>query len=321
MVSPVCPGAGFCICSVMEESPIFLLTGSHGLVGQAVCRSLREKGAVVRCLVRSDPDPARDRFRWDPATGEIQEGAGEGVVGIIHLAGENIADGRWSAAKKKRLWESRETATRRLAETVAGWSHPPAVWINASATGYYGDRGEEEVDENSTPGSGFLADLCVAWEKALEPIEKNGLTRVVRLRIGPVLAREGGVLGKVLPIFRLGGGGRIGHGKQFMPWIERGDLVRLITFALTSEALAGAVNAVAPETIRNATFAETLGRLLHRPALLPAPAFALRLRFGEMADEMLLSGAKVVSRKLADAGFSFTCPTLEKGLHQALKEE
>lgn len=291
------------------------------MVGSALVKRLRERGDEVRCLVRRDPNPAAGHFLWEPATGVIQAGAEEGVDGIIHLAGENIAEGSWSEAKKKRLWESRETATRRLVETVSGWFRPPRVWINASATGFYGDRGEEEVDETSEAGKGFLADLCVAWEKALEPLEAAGQTRVVKLRIAPVIAREGGVLAKVLPIFKLGGGGRIGHGRQFMPWIERDDLVRLIRHAADGESLRGPVNAVAPEIIRNADFAQTLGRILHRPAIFPAPAFALRLAFGEMAEEMLLSGARVVSVQLGVSGFSFTCPTLEKGLRRALNKE
>ncbi|MCC5790233.1 MAG: TIGR01777 family oxidoreductase [Opitutales bacterium] len=303
----------------MKNEKIILVTGSSGLVGSQLVKALGEKGYEVRRLVRREPEEAGE-FAWDPEEGEVDSAALEDLYGVIHLAGENIAEGRWSKEKKRRIWTSRETPTALLASRCRELSTPPQVFVSASATGLYGNREEEQVDEASSPGEGYLADLCRAWERAADQAEGKN-TRVVKVRIGPVLSPSGGLLEKVLPIFRKGLGGKLGTGKQFMPWVSVDDLIRIFLFVLEKETLSGPVNAVSPEPVRNESFTKILGRLLHRPTFFPAPAFALRTAFGEMADEMLLGGAKVAPKVLLENGFEFHHPEIEKGLRWALKSE
>ncbi|MCH8474614.1 MAG: TIGR01777 family oxidoreductase [Opitutales bacterium] len=303
----------------MENKKIILITGSSGMVGGALLKALAAKGYKSRSLVRREPENA-DEFGWEPEKGELDPAALEDLYGVVHLAGENIAEGRWGQEKKKRIWTSREGPTALLATRCQELASPPKVFVSASATGFYGNRGEEQVDETSAAGEGYLADLCRAWERAADKAQGEN-TRVVKVRIGPVLSPSGGLLEKVLPIFRKGLGGKLGSGKQFMPWISEEDLVRVFLFVLETESLCGPINAVAPEPAINELFTKTLGALLHRPTIFPAPAFALRTAFGEMADEMLLGGAKVVPKVLLENGFTFQHTELEKGLRWALKNE
>lgn len=238
---------------------------------------------------------------------------------FVHLAGENIAAGRWTRARKARIRDSRVKVTRRLCESLAGLSQPPKVLVSASAVGYYGDRGEEVLTEESPAGMGFLSEVCRGWEAACEPAVQKGI-RVVNLRTGMVLSAAGGVLPRMLLPFRMGLGGRIGSGRQFMSWIDLDDLVGVIFHALTCDTLAGPVNAVAPNPVINLEFTRTLGRVLRRPTFFCVPAWALRLALGEMADELLLASARVAPARLAASGYVFRYPELEGALRHVLGE-
>ena len=254
---------------------------------------------------------------WDPAAGQIDAAALEGVDAAVHLAGENIASGRWTSSKKRRILESRVQGTRTLCDGLARLTCPPKALICASAIGYYGSRGDEVLTEESGPGTGFLADVCRAWEAAAEPAEKRGI-RVVRLRIGVILSPAGGALAKMLLPFKLGAGGKIGDGKQYMSWIALDDLVVAIHHALVTESLSGPVNGVSPYPVANADFTRTLGRVLARPTLFPMPAFAARLAFGEMAKETLLASTRVDPARLRASGYKFRHPELEGALRHLL---
>ncbi len=286
------------------------VSGATGLVGRALCAYLEVGGHRVRRITRS---PGPGDIGWNPGRGELDAAALEGVDAVVHLAGESIASLRWTAAKKRAILDSRVLGTRLLAEAIPKLASPPRTFVSASAVGYYGDRGDERVNEESTPGEGFLADVCRAWEAECAPLERAGL-RVVRMRIGAVLAARGGALAAQLPLFRLGLGGPVGGGEQFISWIALDDLVYAIAFALAEPGLSGAVNATAPTPVSNRAFARTLGHVLGRPAVLPQPAFALRLGLGEMASELLLSGAYVAPDTLKAAGFTFGLPDLESAL-------
>jgi len=289
------------------------VSGSSGLVGTAFVRFMESDGHEILRLVRRAAVPARPQLRWDPETGAIDRDGLEGLDAVVHLAGENIASGRWTASRKARLTESRVAGTTLLTETLAGLSRTPPVLVSASAIGFYGDRGDEPLDENSAAGRGFLPQLATAWEASTEPAERAGI-RVVKLRIGVVLSPKGGALAKMLPPFRLGLGGRLGGGRQIMSWIALADLVRAMRFAIVTPALSGAVNATAPGPVSNAEFTRTLARVLRRPAVFPIPAFVLRALFGELADEVLLAGMKVLPRRLEEAGFPFEHRELEEAL-------
>lgn len=294
-----------------------LVTGSTGLIGSALIPFLTAGGHTVTRLVRSAPRPGEREVRWDPERGEADRPGLEGQDAAVHLAGENIAGGRWTAERKARIRDSRVRGTQFLCESLARLDRPPKVLLCASATGYYGDRKDEVLREESAPGSGFLAEVCRAWEAAAEPALRAGI-RVVSLRFGVVLSPAGGALAKMLPPFRLGLGGRIGTGRQYMSWIALDDAVGAACHALTAEALGGPVNAVAPNPVRNLEFAQTLGRVLSRPALLPLPAFAARLALGEMAEELLLASARVEPARLTAAGYPFRHPCLEGALRALL---
>ena len=286
------------------------------MVGGALSAMLKREGHQVTHLVRR-PASGEGECPWNPGAGTIDAGALEGLDAVVHLAGESIASGRWNAAQKARILNSRVQGTRLLSETLAALKNRPAVLVSASAIGYYGDRGAEEVDESSAPGTGFLAEVCQAWEAATQPAQAAGI-RTVSPRIGVVLAREGGALPRMLLPFRLGLGGRLGSGTQYMSWISLEDLLGILRFALDSTALSGPVNAVAPNPVTNAEFTRVLARTLRRPALFTAPAFAIRLALGEMGQELLLSGARVLPRKLPDAGYSFRHAELASALRSVL---
>jgi uncharacterized protein (TIGR01777 family) len=254
---------------------------------------------------------------WDPAQGHLSQEQLEGFDAVVHLAGESIAEGRWTAAKKKRILDSRVQGTKLLSETLARLKNPPRVLVVASAIGYYGDRGGEILTESSSRGSDFLAEVCEAWERAAQPAKEKGI-RVVHPRIGIVLGKGGGALAKMLLPFKLGLGGRLGSGNQYMSWIALEDLVGVIQFALNHSALNGPVNAVSPAAATNNEFTKTLGRVLNRPTIFPAPAFALKLLLGEMAQALLLSSANVKPQKLLETKYPFKFAGLEPALRNLL---
>ena len=292
------------------------VTGATGLIGSALVPFLRGGGHEVAPLRRQGAGAAAGPG-WDPATGALSAGALDGVDAVVHLAGENIAGGRWTAARKARIRDSRVDGTRRLCEALAALPHPPSTLVAASAIGFYGDRGDEQVDESSASGAGFLADVCRAWEAAAAPARAAGI-RVVQLRIGIVLTPAGGALGQMLLPFRLGAGGVIGSGRQYMSWVALDDVLGGVLHALCTEGLAGPVNMVAPTPVTNAVFTKTLGRVLRRPTLVPLPAVGARLAFGEMADALLLASTRVDAARLRDDGFVFGYPDLEDALRHLL---
>lgn len=287
------------------------VTGATGLIGSALVASLLQDGHEVRRLVRRSPGAGE--VEWDPAGRRIDRTGLEGVDAVVHLAAESI-DGRWTAAKKRRIRESRLQGTRLLAETIASLQRPPDVLVSGSAVGVYGaSRGDEPLTEESAPGRDFLGQLGVEWERAAEPAAKAGV-RVAYPRTAMVLARHGGALPRMLPPFRLGLGGRLGSGKQWMSWITLVDIVRAIRFAIDEPQLHGAFNAVAPEPVTNAEFTHKLGRALRRPTPTFVPAAALRLALGEMSDGTVLASQRVLPARLLNAGFTFEHPTIDVAL-------
>ena len=295
-----------------------LISGGSGLVGGALHPYLGDRGHPVQHLVRRTPRPQSGEIAWDPATGSIDAGALEGFDAVIHLSGQNIAAARWSAPVKQGLRESRVQSTALLSRTLAGLTRKPRVMVSASAIGFYGNRGDETLTEDAPPGAGFLPDLCRQWEAAAAPAGDAGI-RVVYPRIGVVLAQRGGALKSLLTPFKLGLGGIVGSGRQYWSWISLDDLLAVIHRCLVDDNLAGPVNAVAPEPATNRQFTKTLGRVLHRPTLLPLPAFAVRLALGEMGRTLLLEGARVVPAKLQSAGFTFQYADLESALRHELQ--
>jgi uncharacterized protein len=290
------------------------LTGSHGLLGSALIPALRSHGHEAIRLVRR-PARADDEVVWDPSA-EFPASSLDGLDAVIHLAGENIANGRWTEARKRAIRESRVEGTRRLAKALASLSHPPQVLLSASAVGYYGDRGAELVSEEAPAGRGFLADVCQEWEAATEPARRGGV-RVATLRFGVVLTPAGGALQKMLRPFRWGVGGRIGDGRQFMSWITLADAIAAIEFCLTTPALQGPVNLTAP-AVTNAEFTSALAAALRRPALLPVPRAAVRLFFGEMGEALLLASTRAHPSRLLAAGYTFQFPDLQPALRHLL---
>ena len=274
---------------------IVAVSGASGLLGSALLPALRAAGWIPRPLVRRAALP--DEVQWDPATGLLDLTALEGITAAVHLAGESIAAGRWTADAKRRILDSRIQGTRLLAESLARLRIRPQVLVSASAVGIYGDRGDTPLDETSDLGSDFLARVAKEWEAATEPAAAAGI-RVVPLRFGIVLSREGGALARMLTPFRLGVGGPLGNGRQWMSWIAIDDAVAAVLEALRNEGARGPINAVAPRPVRNAEFAACLGAALGRPALIPAPAFALRALFGEMADVALLASQRALPEAL-----------------------
>ena len=298
-----------------------IVSGASGLVGSALVPALGAGGHQVTALVRRESKQRAHadvaEVEWDPNAGQLDAARLVGHDAAVHLAGESVTGGRWTAEKKRRIRESRVRSTRLLAETLARLQTRPRVLVCASAVGYYGNRGAEVLTEASAPGTDFLSDVCREWEAAAEPARAAGI-RVVHLRFGVVLSAEGGALAQMLTPFKLGIGGQLGSGAHYMSWLALDDAVGMIEHALADESLSGPVNAVAPQPVTNHEFTKTIGRVLGRPTLLPMPAFALRLALGEMADALLLSSARVEPQRLAAAGYQFKYPQLEGALRHVL---
>ncbi len=301
-----------------------LISGATGLVGSALTTALQATGTEVLAL-RREPHGSQGHqagpgdIAWAPLTGEVETDRLEGLDAVVHLAGENVAAGRWTKTRRAAIRDSRIDGTRYLSRALARCARPPAVLVCASAVGYYGDGEDTWLDEGSPAGSDFLAGVAVAWEDAAGAARTAGI-RVVHLRFGVVLTRTGGALARMLPIFRLGLGGRLGHGRQYMSWLSLPEAVSIIRLALAEENLEGPVNAVAPQPVTNAEFTRTLARVLRRPAFLPLPAWAARAALGEMADALLLSGTRVRPRRLLESGYNFLHPDLEHALRTLLGE-
>jgi uncharacterized protein len=292
-----------------------LVTGSHGLVGSALVPGLRADGHRVVRLVRDGTEGADD-VQWDPASGTIDAGGLEGVDAVVHLAGAGIGDKKWTAERKQLILSSRTLGTRLLAETLAGLSRPPAVLVSGSAVGYYGDRGSDLLTEQAPPGDDFPAQVCLAWEAATVPAAEAGI-RVVRT--GIVLAAHGGALKRMLLPFKLGLGGRIGSGAQYMSWIALDDEVGAIRHLLTADGVSGPVNLTAPNPATNSEFTTALGRAVHRPTILPTPLAPLKVVFGgELVEHLLVEGQRVVPRVLESSGYEFRHPDLDGALQAVL---
>jgi len=290
------------------------ITGASGLVGTALTHFLTTTGHTVQPLVRDRSRLGEGAIYWNVRDGEIDQQALEGVDAVVHLAGASIASEPWTAERKEVVTRSRVDGTRLLCEALARLERPPRVLVSGSAVGFYGDRGDERLTEASSRGDGFLADVCAAWEDAATPAIDAGL-RVVFLRTGIVQSARGAALATQLPLFRTGGGGPIGGGRQVVPWIHLDDLVYAIHYCLVTDSLRGPVNGTAPTPVPQRAYAKTLGRVLGRPAFVPAPAAAVRLALGrEQADELVLSGQHAEPRALLDAGFVFALPQLEDAL-------
>lgn len=308
---PHAPGAG-------AAAPLRVaVTGSTGLIGTPLVRALRADGHTVLRLVRSRPVSGGDEVYWNPALGEIDTAALEGVDAVVHLAGENVGQPPWTEERKRRIRDSRVQGTTLIARTLAGLSPKPRVLVSASATGWYGDRGDEVLTEASGPGTGFLAEVCQAWESSADPARDAGI-RVVHPRIGLVLTKQGGVLERLLTPFRLGVGGKLGSGRQWMSWVALHDVLEAIRFALRADSLSGPANLTSPAPVTNDEFTRTLGHVLGRPTVLGVPEFALKLALGQMADEALLASQRAVPDRLREAGFVFQYPDLEGALRVAL---
>jgi len=300
-----------------------IVTGSSGLIGSALVLALIRRGDEVTCLVRGAAharraDGAREVL-WNPARGELDAADIEAHDAAVHLAGDPIAEGRWTEEKKRRIRESRAQGTQLLAATLAKLKTPPRVLASASAVGYYGDRGEETLTETSAPGADFLSEVCREWEASTGAAKAAGI-RVALLRFGVVLSGRGGALTKMLTPFKFGAGGKIGSGDQYMSWIALDDALGAILHALAHEELEGAINVVAPRAVTNAEFTKTLGGVLNRPTLFAVPAFAARLAFGEMADAALLASQRAEPARLAASHYQFKYPELEGALRHAVGE-
>jgi len=292
-----------------------LVSGSHGLVGKALIGSLTSDGHEIVRLVRGKPSGAAE-IEWHPNQEKIDTSSLEGIDAVVHLAGESIASGRWTDEKKRAIRDSRVKGTTLLSDALARLSRPPSVFVSASAIGYYGNRGDELLTEKSAPGDDFLAGVCVEWENATIPAIEKGI-RTVHARFGIILDANDGALGKMLTPFRMGIGGRIGDGKQWMSWIHIEDVVNGLKSLISDSSVNGPVNFVAPNPVTNAEFTKTLGRVLSKPTLFPIPAFGVRLAFGEMADALLLSSAKVKPDVLQH----FAYPTLDSALRHLLNAD
>ncbi len=295
-----------------------LIIGSSGLVGSALVSFLNSKGNEVIRGVRDPNVIEPDAIYWDPNQGEYDLDVLEGFDAVINLAGENIASGRWNGEKKKKIKDSRVLGTQILSQCLSRLKNPPKVLINASAVGYYGNRADTVVTEETPPGTGFLSEVCQEWESATEKAKENGV-RVVCMRFGIVLSQQGGLLAQLLPVFKCGLGGVVGSGRQYMSVVAIDDLVKMIHFVMEKEEIEGAVNAVCEEAVTNRQFTKTLGAVLSRPTLFPLPAFAARLIFGtEKADELLLTSQYVEPTVLQRHGYTFQYPRLKQILEYLL---
>ena len=293
-----------------------IVSGANGLIGRALVPALESAGHRVTRLVRGRARPGWAEIAWEPEIGRIAPQAMEGAEAVVHLAGESIV-GRWTADKKRRIYESRVRGTQVLCEALRQVVKAPKVFVCASAVGYYGNCGERLLLEDSQAGQDFLARVCADWEATADRVTERGI-RVVSARIGMVLSSSGGALGQMLPPFRLGAGGVLGSGRQYMSWIALDDVVGAITHVLTTDSLHGPVNFVAPEAVRNQDFTKTLGRVLRRPTRFGVPAFAARLLFGELAEALLLASTRVEPAKLLASGYSFRFRELEGTLRHLL---
>lgn len=295
-----------------------VVSGSTGLIGSPLVEALQRRGDQVVRLIRRPQVANEPTLRWDPEGGTIDRAGLEGVDAIIHLAGENVF-GRWSAAKKQRIRDSRVQGTRVVSDAIAALAKRPATLLAASAIGYYGDQADQRLTERSPPpvGSDFLAEVARDWEAATASAARAGV-RVVNMRFGVVLTPSGGALGKMLPPFRMGLGGPVGNGSQYVSWIELGDAVRAILHLLERIDLSGPVNMTAPTPVTNREMATSLGKVLHRPSIIPVPAFALKLAFGSDGAEMLQSGQRVLPERLLASGFQFRFETIEPALRHLL---
>jgi uncharacterized protein len=289
------------------------VTGSHGFVGSALVPALARAGHRVVRLVRSQPVGA-DELGWDPDTGTIDSAGLEGIGGVVHLAAAGIGDKRWTDARKRLILESRTKGTGLLARTLAALTRPPSVLVSGSATGYYGNRGDEPLDEQSSPGNDFVAGVCVQWEAATAPAAEAGI-RVARARSGVILGKEGGMLPRMLLPFRLGLGGRIASGRPYISWVSIDDEVAAVLHALADDSVVGPVNVTGPAPVTSAQFTKTLGRVLHRPTVIPTPLLLLKMRYGgELVQHLLLEGHRVLPKRLEATGYRFAHPTLEEAL-------
>ncbi len=294
-----------------------LISGASGLLGSAYSEYLSNKGHSVFRLVRREPNFSNEIF-WNPMTGELELKDIEGFDSIVNFSGKNIAVGRWTKKSKKVIFDSRILTTTLLSESISKLKNPPESFLSSSAVGYYGETGRELVNEGVEPGKGFLSDLCVKWEKATMPAVKAGV-RVIQLRNGVVLSPKGGALTKMLTPFRLGIGGRLGSGRQYLSWIMIEDYVRAVFHLMRAQNIQSPVNIVSPEPVTNREFTKILAKVLNRPAILPVPSFILKVLFGEMAVETLLSSTRAIPQLLMGSGFEFKYPALEDALEKCLK--
>lgn len=296
-----------------------LISGASGLLGTNLIPTLQVKNYEVFTLVRKTPK-ANNEIQWDSLEGfsETEKAKLENFDAVIHLAGDNIASENWSEEKKKKTRDSRVVGTRVLVDALKDTENPPKTFISASATGFYGDGKDEILTEDSPKGEGFLPDLCNDWE--IEATKAESFARVVRMRIGVVLAKNGGALEKMLTPFKFGVGGTIGSGKQWMSWIALDDVIAAIHLFLEDENLSGVFNLTAPNSVRNEEFTDTLGKVLSRPTILPVPAFAIKLLFGEMGEKLLLEGARVVPKRLGATGYKFKFADLESAMREAVDD-
>ncbi len=294
-----------------------LITGATGLIGKALQEKLLAKGHEL-LLASRKPDGDDSTIQWSVEDGFADLRKLEGVDAVIHLAGENVSGLRWTDEKKKAIRDSRVLGTKNVVDAISGLERKPEVFIAASAIGFYGERGDEELTETSGAGKGFLADVSKEWESESRRAEDAGI-RTVLLRTGIVLSKDGGALATMLTPFKLGVGGVVGSGKQWMSWISLEDEVDIIVFALENEKVRGAINAVSPNPVTNEEFTKTLGEVLYRPTFLPLPEFAVSMIFGEMGDALLLASTKVVPKRLLDAGFEFKYPELKTAIEKAVE--
>ncbi len=295
------------------------MTGAGGLIGTALRKRLEKSGHEIVPLVRDKEAAKNGGIFWDPYENVIEKNRLEGFDGVVHLSGENLAE-RWSDEKKRKIRESRIKTTELLTETLLHLQNPPRVFVSASAVGIYGNRGDEILTEKSDPGKGFLAEVTREWEYASRELGNSPIRRV-NLRIAVVLSSEGGALGKMIPAFKTGVGGKIGSGEQYVSWIGIDDLTRIFEFALTHDEISGPVNAVSPNPVRNEKFTEALAKALGRPSFATVPAFAIKMMFGEMGKETLLGSTRAVPKKLEDAGFEFEYPGIDKALQKLLSKD